>query len=150
MTAIILGIGTGFGLYFILADLLKIPYLKTSKAIMNMDKSDKKLTTLIESTLMDLSIKVAKFIPLDTYKRNRLNATLSAAGIKMTPECYIAYALLKAGMILLGVIPCLIVLPLLSVVVVLLAVMVFPLILTCLQVCIVHHKHHYIHKDQNL
>ena len=125
MTAIILGCGVGFGMYFILADLLKIPYLKTSKAIMNMGREDKKLTTVIESTIMDLAIKVAKFVPMDVYKKNRLSATLSAAGIKMTPECYIAYAILKAGLVMLAVIPCLLVLPLLSVVVVLLAIMVF-------------------------
>jgi hypothetical protein len=56
---------------------------------------------------MDLASKMSKLIPMDTYKKNRLSATLKAAGIKMTPECYTAYAAAKAGMVLLAVIPAL-------------------------------------------
>jgi len=47
---------------------------------------------------------------------------LKAAGVGTSPEVYAAYAMVKAGVILLGVIPCLFLLPLLSPVLVLLAV----------------------------
>ena len=43
----------------------------------------------------------------------------------MTPEVYTAYAIVKAGAILLGVIPCLLLLPLLSPVLVILAVLIY-------------------------
>lgn len=125
MRILILLIGLSFGLYFIIADRLKIPYLKSSKAIMNMGRTDRKLTTVIETVIMDLSIKLSRFIPMDKYKKNRLSATLEAAGIKMTPECYQAHAVIKAVSVGLLVIPCLAIFPLIAVIVLILAVLVY-------------------------
>lgn len=125
MRILILLIGLSYGLYFIIADRLKIPYLKSSKAIMNMGRTDRKLTTIIEAVIMDLSIKLSRFIPMDKYKRNRLSATLAAAGIKMTPECYQAHALIKALAVGLLVIPCILIFPLIAVIVLILAVLVY-------------------------
>ena len=125
MRYMILIIGLSFGLYFIIADRLKIPYLKSSKAIMNMGRTDRKLTTVIEAIIMDLSIKLSRFIPMDKYKKNRLSATLEAAGIKMTPECYQAHAVIKAVSVGLLVIPCLAIFPLIAVIVLILAVLVY-------------------------
>lgn len=125
MRYMILIIGLSFGLYFIIADRLKIPYLKSSKAIMNMGRTDRKLTTVIEAVIMDLSIKLSRFIPMDKYKKNRLSATLEAAGIKMTPECYQAHAVIKAVSVGLLVIPCLAIFPLIAVIVLILAVLVY-------------------------
>jgi hypothetical protein len=51
---------------------------------------------------------------MDEYKRSRMANTLKAAGVGTSPEVYAAYAMIKAGVILLGVIPCLFLLPLLS------------------------------------
>ena len=125
MRALVFITGLSFGLYFILADRLKIPYLKVSKAIMNMGRSDRKLTTAIEAVLMDLSMKASKFIPMDVYKKNRLQNVLTAAGIKMTPECYQANAIIKALFAGLLIFPCLLVFPLLSAAVLVLAVLVY-------------------------
>lgn len=125
MKMLILISGLAFGLYFIIADVLKIPYLKASRAIMNMGRTDRKLTTIIEASIMDISMKLSRFIPMDQYKKNRLQNILTAAGIKMTPECYQAHAIVKAIGVSLFVIPCLLVFPLLSVVVLVLAVLVY-------------------------
>lgn len=125
MRMILLLAGLALGLYFIIADRLKIPYLKSSKAIMNMGRSDRKLTKSLEAIVMDLSMKLANFIPMDRYKKNRLSATLKAAGIKMTPECYQAQAIIKALAVGLLVLPCLAVFPLISPVVLVLAVLVY-------------------------
>ena len=125
MRYIILFLGFAFGLYFIVADRFKIPYLKSSKAIMNMGRSDRKLTTAIEAIIMDLSIKLSRFIPMDRYKKNRLSATLKAAGISMTPECYQAHAILKALAVGLLIIPCLLIFPLMAIAVALLSVLVY-------------------------
>lgn len=125
MRMILLLVGLAFGLYFIIADKLKIPYLKSSKAIMNMGRSDRKLTKSLDAVIMDLSMKLAKVIPMDRYKRNRLSATLKAAGIKMTPECYQAHAVIKALAVGLLALPCLAVFPLVSPVVLVLAVLVY-------------------------
>lgn len=125
MRYIFLFLGFAFGLYFIVADRLKIPYLKSSKAIMNMGRSDRKLTTAIEAIIMDLSIKLSRFIPMDRYKKNRLSATLKAAGISMTPECYQAHAILKALAVGLLIVPCLLIFPLMAIAVALLSVLVY-------------------------
>jgi len=125
MRYIFLFLGFAFGIYFIVADRLKIPYLKSSKAIMNMGRSDRKLTTAIEAVIMDLSIKLSRFIPMDRYKKNRLSATLKAAGISMTPECYQAHAILKALTVGLLIIPCLLIFPLMAIAVALLSVLVY-------------------------
>lgn len=105
MRVIILMAGIAFGLYFIIADRLKIPYLKASKAIMNMGRKDRRLTTVIEAVIMDLSIKLSRFIPMDMYRKNRFAATLKAAGISMTPECYQAHAIIKALAVGLLILP---------------------------------------------
>ncbi|MDO4563686.1 MAG: secretion protein F [Clostridia bacterium] len=125
MRIIILMLGLSFGLYFIIADRLKIPYLKTSKAIMNMGRTDRRLTSVIETVIMDMSMRLSRIIPMDKYKRNRLQSTLNAAGIKMTAECYQAHAIIKAIAVGLLVIPCLAVFPLLSALVLTLAVLMY-------------------------
>lgn len=125
MRMIFLFTGFALGLYLIIADWLKIPYLKSSRAIMNMGRTDRKLTSVIEAVIMDLSIKLSRFIPMDRYKRNRLSATLKAAGIGMTPECYQAHAILKAVFVGLLVIPCLVIFPLMAIAVLILAILVY-------------------------
>ena len=62
---------------------------------------------------------------MDEYKQSRMKNVLSAAGLGMTPELFMASAIVKAATIGLGVIPALIVLPLLSPIVLILAVMVY-------------------------
>ena len=125
MTFIILLTGLSFGLYFIIADRLKLPYLKTSRAIMNMGKEDRSLTSAVEAVIMDLSIKLSRFIPMDRYKKNRLSQTLDAAGIKMTPECYQANAIVRALLVGLLIIPCMLIIPIISAAVLVLAVLVY-------------------------
>ena len=125
MRSLFLVVGLSFGLYFIIADRLKIPYLKVSKAIMNMGRSDRKLTTIIETVVMDLSMKASKFIPMDVYRKNRLQNVLMAAGIKMKPECYQANAIIKALFVGLLILPSLWVFPLLAAAVLVLAVLVY-------------------------
>lgn len=125
MRVLILLAGMALGMYFIIADRLKIPYLKTSKAIMNMTRDDRKLTSNIEAIKLDISIRIAKLIPMDKYKRNRLARTLDAAGIRMTPECYTASAIVEALEIGLLAIPCLFIFPILTVLVLVLAVLVY-------------------------
>lgn len=125
MRSVILIIGLAFGLYFVLADRLKIPYLKSSKAVMNFGRNDEKLTKNIEAVIMDLSIKLSKILPMDQYKKNRLAGVLKSAGINMTPECYQAHAIIKAVGVGILTIPCLLIFPLISILVLVLAVLVY-------------------------
>lgn len=113
------------GLFFVLADALKLPTLKASKAVLNAGRKDRKLSRTTDALLLDVAIRLSRFIYMDEYKKSRLKNTLKASGIRMTPETYTAYAYVKAGIILLGVIPCLMLLPLLSPVLVFLAIAVY-------------------------
>lgn len=113
------------GLYFILADVLKLPTMKTAKAMMGAGKENKKAAKTMEAWLMSGAVKLSKYIRMDEYKHSRMINVLKAAGISMTPEVYSAYAIAKAGAILLGVIPCLILIPLLSPVLVILAALTY-------------------------
>lgn len=108
------GILLAAGLYFILADILKLPTIKTARAMLGAGKGRKKAAKTIEAWLMSSAVRLSKHIRMDEYKRSRMDNVLKAAGFSMTPEVYTAYAITKAGAILLGIVPCLVLLPLLS------------------------------------
>jgi len=70
-------------------------------------------------------VKLSRYIRMDEYRKHRLKNVLKATGMNMEPEIYQTYALVKAGAILLAVIPAGLVFPLLVPVVVFLSVMVY-------------------------
>lgn len=113
------------GLFFVAADLLKLPRLATQRALLSVGRREKKQARSLDALLMGWAAKLSGHIRMDEYKRLRLQNILSAAGMGMTPEVYTAFAIVKAGAVLLGVIPCLLVLPLLAPVIVFLAVAVY-------------------------
>lgn len=119
------GLFLAMGLFFLAASLLKLPTIGAAKAMLGTAKQDKKSAKTIETYLMTVSVRLAKYIHMDEYKRSRVNNVLQASGMNLTPEVYQAYAFVKAGAILLGVIPCVLLLPLLSPVVVILAVLMY-------------------------
>ena len=106
------------GAYLILAEVLKLPTRKATKAVMVIEKREKKKTKNLEVTINEISMKVARFIKLTDYKRRQVAATLKSANIKLSPETYIARAYVKAGGTLLLIVPALFIFPI-----------VFPLIL---------------------
>ena len=113
------------GLFFLLSDLLKLPTLAAAKALLSAVKPRKKAAKSVEAYLMTCAGKLARFIRMNEYKRSRLENTLKAAGIPMTPELYTAYAIVKGGAIAVLVIPCLFLFPLLVPVLMLLAALVY-------------------------
>lgn len=113
------------GLFFLAASFLKLPTIGTAKAMLNTGRREKKAARSVEAYLMTLAVRLARYIRMDEYKRGRMANILNATGMGMTPEVYQAYALTKAGVVLLGIVPCLLVFPLLSPVLVFMAVMVY-------------------------
>lgn len=113
------------GAYLILADLLKLPTLATTRAVLNIGKMDKKQTMNIEAIIFELSSRFSGFIRLDGYKRRKLEAALKSSGMKLTPETYIARAWVKAGLIAFLIFPMLLIFPILCPVILFLAVAVF-------------------------
>lgn len=75
--------------------------------------------------LMDGAVLLGRHLPMNPHKKAKLAATLRAAGIDKTPETYTAYAYMKATIVLIGVIPCVMIMPLVSIGVVMAALMVY-------------------------
>lgn len=120
-----IGILIAAGLFFIFSDVLKLPTMKTARAMLGAGKENKKAAKTIEAWIMSGAVRLSKYIRMDEYKRSRMANILKAAGLSMTPEIYTAYAITKAGAILLGAIPCLILLPLVTPILVILAVLTY-------------------------
>ena len=119
------GAALAAGLYFVLADMLKIPRLATERALISAGRKERSLVKSMETLILGWSLKLAPLIRLDAYKRRRLETKLTAAGLDMTPEVYTAYTVLKPCLILLGIIPCLLILPILTPLVVVLALLTY-------------------------
>ena len=113
------------GLFFIAADLLKLPKLATERALISAGRTGQPAAKQLETLILGWAVKLEQYIHLDDYKRKRLEKMLMAAGLDMTPEVYTAYSILKPCLILLGVLPCLLVLPILSPLIVLLAILTY-------------------------
>ena len=122
---IIFGVLLALGLFFIMADILRLPSLATQRAMQSAGKKGKEKTKSIDILLLGLAVKLAKYIPIDEYKRNRMKNTLNASGINMTPEEYMASAIVKSGLIALAVIPCLMILPLLAPIIAFLSILIY-------------------------
>ncbi|WP_409970080.1 secretion protein F [Bengtsoniella intestinalis] len=108
-----------------MADLLKLPTLATTKAMMEAAKQAKGKAKTTDTLMRMVAVKLSKVIPIDEYKRIRMVNTLSAAGLSETPELFTASAIVKAGSIGLLAIPCLVALPLLAPVVLFLAILIY-------------------------
>lgn len=119
------GILLAWGLFLVAADLLHLPYLRTSKAMINTGREKKTAAKALETYLLTVAVRFSPYIHMDVYKRSRLKHVLRASGLNLEPEVYQAYALVKAGAVMLGVIPALVIFPLLSIVILFLSVMVY-------------------------
>ena len=122
---IVVFILTACGLVLLLSGILKLPTLRTGRAMMQSGKKEKKLQKTLDAFYMDGAAYLGKYIGMNAYKKSRMQNVLNAAGLKMTPETYMAYAYLKAGSIFLLILPALHVFPLLAIMLVLLGVMVY-------------------------
>ena len=128
MSVILLLLFGGFlflGMFFLASDLLKVPYMRTEKALLDTGRNNKKGSAALDALMLQGAIKFSHVIHMDEYRKSRMKNVLKATGIKMTPEVYSAYALTKAGLLMLGILPCLLLFPLLSPIIVFLAVMVY-------------------------
>jgi Flp pilus assembly protein TadB len=112
------------GAYFILADLLKVPTLASTKAVLSV-ASHSKQSKSVDAIIFDLAAKLSKLIHIDDYDRRKMLAALKSADIKLTPETYIAKAWVKSGLIGCLIIPLLLIFPLLAPVILFLAIAVY-------------------------
>ena len=113
------------GMFFLSAAVLHLPTIGAARAMLGTVKQERKAAKTLETGLMTVAVRLAKYIRMDEYRRGRMENVLKASGMNLTPEVYQAYAIVKAGAVLLGVIPCIFLLPLLSPVVVILALLLY-------------------------
>ena len=119
------GAALAAGLFFIAADILKLPRLSTEKALLSAGRAERKQMRSLDALFLGWAIKLSRYIHMDEYKRSHLARMLNAAGMDMTPEVFTAYTIIKPCAMLLLAIPCLIVFPLLALVVVVLAILTY-------------------------
>ena len=125
MTRILIGILFWTGFFYILSDIFRIPYIKTSKAVRNLSKRQKKKTSCIDIWLRDISTLLSKKIKINEYKRMQLLSDLQTANLNVTPELHVANAIIKSGLCGLLIIPALFIFPLIVPLVIALAFTVY-------------------------
>lgn len=121
----VFGLFLALGLFFLAASLLHLPTIGAAKAMLGTAKQERKGAKTLETCFMILAVKVSRYIRMDEYKKSRMGNVLKASGMNLTPEVYQAYALVKAGAVLLAVIPCAILMPLLVPMIVVLALLLY-------------------------
>ena len=125
MIQVIAGILVGIGMMYILLDVFKVPYLKTSKSVKTVSKKQREKTSSVDVWLGGIANSLAKIIRINEYKRAELLNDLRTARIDITPEQYKANAIVKAAVLGVFAIPMLFIFPLLSPVILIIAVVVY-------------------------
>ena len=94
MLQAIIGALCGVGLFFVLADVYRIPYLKTSKAVESLSKQQKEKTSALNIWLGNLAEFLARHMKLNEFKKAQLEADLKTAQMDITPEKFKANAII--------------------------------------------------------
>lgn len=122
---IAVGVLFAAAIYFILADVFKLPYVRTSKAVNNLAKSQREKTSSIDVWLGNLASFIAKHLPMNEYKRQELETDLRTAQMDITPEMYKANAIVKSLLIAVFAVPMIFIFPILAPVVLVLAFVLY-------------------------
>ena len=119
------GVLLAAGLFFIAADLLRLPSLAAQKAMLAAGKQAKAKPKTVDTLLQSTAVRLSHLISMDEYKRSRMKNVLSAAGLNTTPELFTATAIVKAASVAVLAVPSIFVLPLLAPVALFLAVLIY-------------------------
>jgi len=113
------------GIYNFALILLKVPSKRTTKAIKAVAARNRPSAVSFKNTYNDIALFVAKFIRLNEFKKKELSDSLKIANIAMTPEVFMARALVKSAGIMLLSIPLFFIFPIFGILVAVLAVMIY-------------------------
>lgn len=114
MILLIFALFFSLGLYLILAQVLGVPTYKAARAVLGAIKKNKKAEKNSDAIITELAAKLAGILPMEDYKRRKLTATLKSAEIPMTAGQYAAEAMVKAGLVFLCAVPCLLAAPIIA------------------------------------
>lgn len=119
------GVFFSCGCYMITAEYLGFPEIKASLTVLSIGRNERKKRKGKEAFILELSSRMSRFVRLDEFRKKKLSATLKSAGINLSPETYITRAWVKAGLVLIGIVPALFIFPALSFVVLFLSILVY-------------------------
>ena len=122
---ICIGVLVGIGLFMILADRFRIPYMRTSKAVNNLAKQQKEKTSSIDVWLSSVASFIARKIRLNEFKKAQLESDLRTAQMDITPEMFMANAIVKSLIVGVFAIPVLFIFPILSPIIIFLAFILY-------------------------
>ncbi|MEE1505226.1 MAG: secretion protein F [Acutalibacteraceae bacterium] len=125
ITKIIIGLFVGIGLFMILADHFRIPYMRTSKAVSNLAKQQKDKTSSIDVWLSSFASFIARHLKLNEYKKQQLEMDLRTAQMNISPEMFMANAIVKSLIIAVFAIPVLFIFPILSPIILILSFIMY-------------------------
>ena len=125
MIQVIAGLLIGIGMMYILLDIFKVPYLKTSKSVKSISKKQREKTSSVDVWLGGIANSLAKIIRINEYKRAEMLNDIRTARLDITPEQYKANAIVKALVLGVFAIPMLFIFPLLSPVILIAALVVY-------------------------
>ncbi len=125
MLQAIVGVLCGIGVFFMLADYKHIPYMKTSKAVLNLSKKQKAKSSGLDVWLKGIAVWLSKHIRMGEFKRIGLEADLKTAQMDITPELFKANAVIKAAIVGIFAVPVLFIFPLLCPVILFMAVFLY-------------------------
>ncbi len=125
MLQVIVGILCGVGLFFILADIRQLPYMKTSGAVLNLSKKQKAKSGGLDVWLGGIAVWLSKRIHINEFKRLQLEADLKTAQMDISPEMFKANAIIKAAVVGVFAVPVLFIFPLLCPVILFMAVFLY-------------------------
>lgn len=95
------------GLYLLLAAAFHVPTYRATKVLLGAVRKNRKAVKNSDAILEELATKLAGVLPINPYRRRRLEATLRSAELSVTAGQYLALAVVKAGLVFLCAIPCL-------------------------------------------
>lgn len=122
---ICIGVLCGIGLFMILADHFRIPYMRTSKVVNNLAKQQKENTSSLDVWLSSFASFIANKLKLNEFKRGQLESDLRTAQMDITPEMFMANAIVKSLIIGVFAIPVLFIFPILSPIILFLAFILY-------------------------
>lgn len=125
MMQAIIGMLCGIGLYFVLADIYRLPYLKSSKAVGNLSRKQKDKSSGLDVWLKGIATWLSKHVKLNEFIRTQMESDLITAQMDISPEMFKANAIVKAVIIGVFAIPVLFIFPLLCPVILFMAIFLY-------------------------
>ena len=109
---ILFGVLAGIGVYLICQEKFKIASMKTSKAMRNLAKQ-KTDSSSIEILFSNAAVFLARYLKISEFRRIKYERDLKAANVDMTPEIFVATAIVKSVPFFIIAIPMYFIMPIL-------------------------------------